>query len=120
MYFMCLFASLVSLPPCPFVLLCHDEASDAFASDTKMMADILDGTLKDEIANTSQLLGNVIKQAATTRLEFQMMNALINLDKNEAAEEVRFAEREFSTKFRFSKDKEVHAAILKKKAEHLK
>ena len=95
----------------------HDEAHDSFLADSKMLATTLNGKRKTEIEEASKEAQNIISRAATTRLEFKMMNCLTNMPKEDAKAEIATAEREFSTKFRLPKDSHVHASILKKRGD---
>ena len=81
-----------------------------------MLGDALDKELK-EVGKACLL---AINTGATTKLEFRTINALVNLDKKQATEEVKVAEREFSTKFKLRKEDHMHPSVLKKRTEFLK
>ncbi len=55
---------------------------------------------------------DVLRGAATTKLEFQMCHALVHKGPKEAITEVKAKEREYSTRFKLVRQDNVHPALL--------
>ena len=91
-----------------------------FLIDFKVYEDVLEDELDRETRHTMESCRGAINTAACTKLEFKVINSMMNLDKKQAREEVVLAEREFSTKYKLRKEDWVHPSILKKRTEFLK
>ena len=61
-----------------------------------------------------------INTAATTKLEFQYFDALLNQEKSDAKVNIPKYEREYGARFRIRKEDFVQAALLKKRLDYLK
>ena len=55
-------------------------------ADTKMLGSILNDTLKEEIASCKEQAQGAITKAATTRLEWKMVNAMTNMSKGKTGD----------------------------------
>ena len=82
------------------------------------------GVLGDELAvqikNTIKECHSAINASATTQLEHSIMKALMAGDKKGGLEDVKAAEREFSTKYKLRKEDHCHQSLLKKRQEYWK
>ena len=88
--------------------------------DTKVYDAVLEEELDMEGRRCAESCRGAINTAACTKLEFKVMNSMVNLDKKQARDEVVLAEREFSTKYKLRKEDWMHPSILKKRTEFLK
>ena len=82
-----------------------------------MLGSMLKDTLKEGIASCKEQAQGAITKAATTRLEWKMVNAMTNMSKEDGKQEIICSEREYSTKYRLTKETYVHNSILKKRAD---
>ena len=100
-------------------LFFHDF--DKFLADWKMLSPVLDTkeheAMFEEHEKVVRQGNSVINTGATTRFEFKMCNALLNMEKTAGKEEVLAAERLFSSRFRIRKEDFVQAVLLKKRIE---
>ena len=69
------------------------------------------------LTESKEMSEKAIATAATSRLEFVTVNALLNVSKSAGLDEVQPAERMFSSKFRLRREEHMHAMVLKKRTE---
>ena len=113
---LCSVAALQIICVCSLVVV---EDFDKFVADWKMLTPVIpsDSPLIKEHEEVSKAANLAINTGATTRLEFKMCNALLNLEKATGKDETLAAERYFSSKFRLRRDDFVHPSLLKKRLE---
>ena len=85
-----------------------------------MYGGVLGEALPVQIKNTIRECNLAINVSATTKLEHTIMKALMAGDKKGGLEDVKAAEREFSTKYKLRKEDHCHQSLLKKRQEYWK
>ena len=86
-------------------------------ADVKMLKAVIGENHAAALEESKAMSEKTIAAAATTRLEFITVNALLNLSKAAGLEEITPAERLYSSKFKLRREEHVHAVVLKKRSE---